>query len=145
VHALPFIFRLTDSHYTGGVLTFQSYERDFRYTDDEATSVAALAVGLQQLGALLGCFLIWPVTHWIGRKYSIVICSAIFILGAAVQTINSHNTSVFFAGRIVAGLGLGGSSVVVPMYSSEMAPKQIRGQIGSFYQLMFVSFARIMS
>lgn len=39
--------------------------------------------------------------------------------------------------RVVAGLGLGGSSVVVPMYSSEMTPKELRGQIGSFYQLMF--------
>ena len=54
-----------------------------------------------------------------------------------IQTINTHSTSAFFVGRVVAGLGLGGSSVVVPMFSSEMTPKEIRGQVGSFYQLMF--------
>jgi MFS family permease len=73
----------------------------------------------------------------LGRRLAIAICSIIFIIGALVQTINSHSTTTFFVGRIIAGIGLGGSSVVVPMFSSEMTPKQIRGQIGSFYQLMF--------
>ena len=99
--------------------------------------MAALAVGLQQLGAFVACFAIWPVTHKLGRKYAIVICSLIFIVGALIQTINTHSTTAFFIGRVIAGIGLGGSSVVVPMFSSEMTPKQIRGQVGSFYQLMF--------
>lgn len=73
----------------------------------------------------------------LGRKLAIAICSLVFIIGAMIQTLNSHSTTMFFAGRIIAGIGLGGSSVVVPMYSSEMTPKQIRGQVGSFYQLMF--------
>lgn len=45
--------------------------------------------------------------------------------------------AAFYVGRVVAGLGLGAASVVVPMFSSEMAPKEIRGQIGSFFQLFF--------
>lgn len=118
-------------------MTLSSYERDYRYTDDQATRVSALAVGLQQLGAFVACFAIWPVTHKLGRKYAIAICSFIFIIGAMIQTINTHSTSAFFVGRVIAGIGLGGSSVVVPMFSSEMTPKEIRGQVGSFYQLMF--------
>lgn len=119
------------------MLTLKSYQSDFRYSDDDMTHVSSLAVGLQQLGAFLACFAIWPVTHKLGRKYAIVICSLIFILGAIIQTINTHSVSAFYAGRILAGVGLGGSSVVVPMFSSEMVPKEIRGQVGSFYQLMF--------
>ncbi len=126
-----------DSGIIGGVLTLASYEHDFRYGKNEATYVSSLAVGLQQLGAFVACFAIWPITHELGRKKAIVICSLIFILGAIIQTINTHSTSAFFVGRVVAGLGLGGSSVVVPMFSSEMTPKEIRGQVGSFYQLMF--------
>ena len=127
----------TDLILSGGVLTLSSYESDYRYTKDQETRVAALAVGLQQLGAFVACFAIWPTTHKLGRKYAIAICSLIFIVGAMIQTINTHSTTAFFVGRVIAGLGLGGSSVVVPMYSSEMTPKQIRGQVGSFYQLMF--------
>lgn len=113
------------------------FENDFGYTKKQATHVSSLAVSLQQLGAFVACFAIWPVTHKIGRKYSIAICALIFVVGAAIQTGNTHSTSAFYVGRVIAGLGLGGSSVVVPMFSSEMTPKQIRGQIGSFYQLMF--------
>lgn len=121
----------------GGVLTLSSYQRDFNYDENSATRISALAVGLQQLGAFVACFAIWPVTHILGRRLAIAICSLIFIIGAWVQTINSHSTTMFLIGRVIAGVGLGGSSVVVPMFNAEMTPKQIRGQVGSFYQLMF--------
>lgn len=85
----------------------------------------------------MACFFIWPITHKLGRKYSIAICSLVFIVGALIQTVNTHSTTAFYVARVIAGLGLGGSSVVVPMFSSEMTPKQIRGQVGSFYQLMY--------
>lgn len=114
-----------------------SFERDFRYTKSDAKHVNSLAVSLQQLGAFVACFFIWPITYKIGRKWSIAICSLVFCVGAAIQTAQTHSTSAFYVGRVIAGLGLGGSSVVVPMFSSEMTPKQIRGQVGSFYQLMF--------
>lgn len=120
-----------------GVLTFKSFERDFGYTSKNETTISSLAVSLQQLGAFLACFAIWPVTHRYGRKWAIAICAFVFCVGAAIQTAPTHSTSAFYVGRVVAGLGLGGSSVVVPMFNSEMQPKQIRGQVGSFYQLMF--------
>ena len=123
--------------HTGGVLTLASFETDFGYTKKEATRNSSLSVGLQQLGAFLACFAIWPVTHRFGRKWALVLCSTIFVVGAIIQTINTHSFSAFLAARFIAGIGLGGSSVVVPMFSSEMAPKELRGQIGSFYQLFY--------
>lgn len=113
------------------------FEHDFRYTQATHTTVSALAVSLQQLGAFVACFAIWPFTKRFGRKWAIAACAAMFCLGAALETANSHSRVLFYVGRVIAGLGLGGSSVVVPMFSSEMTPKQVRGQIGSFYQLMF--------
>lgn len=125
------------SHNLGGVLTLSSYRSDFNFDDSTATRVSSLAIGLQQLGGFFACFFVWPVTRKLGRKPAISICSCIFIFGALVQTMNSHSMTVFFMGRFIAGVGLGGTSVVVPMFSAEMTPKQMRGQIGSFYQLMF--------
>ncbi|KAK5706667.1 hypothetical protein LTR97_001657 [Elasticomyces elasticus] len=126
-----------DSGIIGGVLTMPSFEADFNYGAAQKTNVSSLAVSLQQLGAFVACFAIWPVTHAFGRKWAIAACAFIFCLGAAIETANTHSRPAFYVGRVIAGLGLGGSSVVVPMFSSEMTPKQLRGQIGSFYQLMY--------
>ncbi|KAK0945139.1 hypothetical protein LTR29_003486 [Friedmanniomyces endolithicus] len=126
-----------DSGIIGGVLTMTSFEKDFRYGATDRTTVSSLAVSLQQLGAFVACFAIWPVTHRFGRKWAIATCAFIFCIGAAIETGNTHSRAAFYVGRVIAGLGLGGSSVVVPMFSSEMTPRQIRGQIGSFYQLMY--------
>ncbi|CAD0113796.1 unnamed protein product [Aureobasidium uvarum] len=115
--------------------TFRAYWlgcNDFGYTKKQATRNSSLSVGLQQLGTFLACFAIWPITHRYGRRWALVLCSTIFVIGAIIQTINTHSFSAFLAARFIAGIGLGGSSVVVPMFSSEMAPKQLRGQIGIF-------------
>ncbi|WPH00806.1 Hypothetical protein R9X50_00363600 [Acrodontium crateriforme] len=126
-----------DSGIIGGVLTLKSYQTDFRYGSKQQAHVSSLGVGLQSLGAFVACFFVWPLTYKLGRRIAIGICAFIFVIGVLIQTINTHSLTAFYLGRLIAGLGLGGSSVVVPMYSSEMTPKQIRGQVGSFYQLMF--------
>ncbi|KAF2721295.1 hypothetical protein K431DRAFT_284911 [Polychaeton citri CBS 116435] len=127
-----------DSGIIGGVLTLKSYSTDFRYDPKtDKTRVQSLSVSLQQLGAFVACFLIWPITHRFGRRLSIAASSLIFCIGVVIQVINTHSLAAFYVARVIAGLGLGASSVVVPMFSSEMSPKEIRGQIGSFYQLMF--------
>ena len=61
----------------------------------------------------------------------------IFVIGAAVQTADTGAIASFYAGRIIAGLGVGAASVLVPLYSSEMSPKELRGRIGSGYQWLF--------
>lgn len=126
-----------DTGIIGGVLTLSSFQNDFNFDEYSATRFSSLAVGMQQLGGFMACFAIWPVTHTLGRKRAIAISSFIFIIGATIQTINTRSQTMFLLGRTIAGFGLGGSSVVVPMFSSEMTPKQIRGQVGSFYQLLF--------
>jgi SP family sugar:H+ symporter-like MFS transporter len=39
-------------------------------------------------------------------------------------------------GRIVAGVGVGILSIGVPMYQSEVCPREIRGPVVASYQLM---------
>lgn len=59
------------------------------------------------------------------------------MVGALIQTIKSGSLAGWYVGRIVAGIGMGGLSIVVPMYTAEMTPKEIRGRCGSFYQWMY--------
>ena len=122
---------------TGGVLTLASFERDFGYSTHAKAKTQSLAVSLQQAGAFVACFAVWPITHKIGRRKTLMISSFIFCIGAMIQTINTHSLAAFYVARIIAGIGLGSATVVVPMFSSEMAPKELRGRIGCFFQLMY--------
>ncbi|OCK78881.1 MFS sugar transporter-like protein [Lepidopterella palustris CBS 459.81] len=124
-------------HRYRGVLTLSSYIHDFGYNTKHKTRVNSLAVGLQQAGAFAACFVIWPMTDRIGRKKSLMLSSVVFCVGAIIQTINTHSLAAFYVGRTIAGIGLGAASVVVPMFSSEMTPKEYRGQIGSFFQWFY--------
>ncbi|KAI0026105.1 general substrate transporter [Xylariomycetidae sp. FL0641] len=126
-----------DSGIVGGVLTLDSFESDFRYGSGSETRTSSLAVSLQQLGAFVACFIAWPMADKLGRKMSLMIASTVFIVGAIIETINTHSLPAFYVARVIAGLGLGVATVVVPMFNSEMMPKDMRGKVGSFFQLFF--------
>lgn len=126
-----------DSGVAGGILTYKPFQNDFRYTVESVSKVNSLTVGLEQLGSFIACFIIYPLTNKYGRKYTIIGSSAVFILGAVIQTIDTGSLGAWYTARFLAGLGMGGMSVVVPMYSAEMTPKEIRGRCGSFYQWMY--------
>ncbi|KAJ7763408.1 general substrate transporter [Mycena metata] len=126
-----------DSGLMGAIITFASFQEDFRYGKGVATKTNSLVVGIQQAGAFVGCWAISPIAARYGRRKAIMVCSAVFTLGAIIQTINTHSLPAFYVGRVVSGLGLGGSSVIISVFSSENAPKEIRGRLGSFYQLMY--------
>jgi len=68
-----------------------------------------------------------------------MVCSLVFCIGALIQTVNTHSLAAFYVARVIAGLGLGGATVVIPMFSSEMAPKELRGKIGCFFQVSTLS------
>lgn len=122
-------------------MTLGSFQDDFRYGSGTATRTSSLSVGLQQLGAFVACFLAWPLTDKLGRKKALMLAAAVFAIGAIIQTINTHSLTAFYIARVVAGLGLGAATVVVPMFNSEMMPKELRGQVGSFFQ-WFYTFVR---
>ncbi|KAJ7214258.1 MFS sugar transporter-like protein [Mycena haematopus] len=115
-----------DSGLMGAIITFHSFQTDFRYGTHSATRTNSLVIGIQQAGAFVGCWAIWPLAARWGRRRAIMVCSAVQL----------HSLGVFYFGRVVSGLGLGGSSVIISMFNSENAPKEIRGRLGSFYQLI---------
>lgn len=53
----------------------------------------------------------------------------IFVLGSAIMTAAQGRIGMIYAGRLIAGLGIGASSTVVPVYISEIAPPSIRGRL----------------
>ena len=72
-----------------------------------------------------------------GRRYSLRILAALFIASALGCAISWDWTS-FVAFRFIAGVAIGASSVVGPMYIAEIAPAQWRGRMVGSFQLNIV-------
>ncbi|OQD66317.1 hypothetical protein PENDEC_c048G04498 [Penicillium decumbens] len=129
-----------DTGIISGVLALESFERDFgysHYTKAQKTTVNSNAVSILQGGAFFGCFLISPIAKYLGRRSGLIVSSLVFTLGTILQVINTGTLGTFYAGRVIAGLGIGSATVLIPMYSAEMAPKEFRGRLGACFQLFF--------
>lgn len=119
----------------GGVLTLKAYKNDFRYTND--TTVSAVMVSLQNAGAFLAALGIFWMSERFGRKRTIMAAMAVFCIGVILQVVPSHSLACFYVGRFISGLGLGSATAVAPAYNVEMAPREIRGKLGSGIQWLF--------
>ncbi|KAI9810810.1 MAG: hexose transporter hxt1 [Pycnora praestabilis] len=96
---------------------------------------SGLIVGLLSIGTLAGALFVSPIADKFGRKYSISFWSLMFCVGVVIQISASHVWQQVAVGRLIAGSGVGALSILVPMYMSESAPRQVRGALVSTYQL----------
>ena len=139
-----FLFRLTMIASLGGLLfgfdtgviagALVYLQEDFQLTPvTEGLVVTSLLFPGATSGALLG----GPIADRIGRKKSLVIAGAIFVIGTVVCAL-APNIAILVAGRIALGYAVGVASVVVPLYLAEMAPASQRGRIVTVNQLMLV-------
>ncbi|KAL2865018.1 sugar porter family MFS transporter [Aspergillus lucknowensis] len=126
-----------DTGIIGGILTLKSFQNSFRYSDAERSDINSNSNSLLQAGAFFSCFFAWPFTKRYGRRWSIALASAIFAIGAIIQVCPTHSIGAFYAARVISGIGVGMATVMVPMFSAEMSPKEIRGQLGSLFQFFF--------
>ncbi|KXJ89566.1 general substrate transporter [Microdochium bolleyi] len=126
-----------DTGVVGGVLTFESFRRDFSINASNSATVSGLSASLLQAGAFVACFFAWPFTARFGRRWTLVLASSIFNVGAIIQVIDTKSLPAFYVARFISGIGVGIATVIIPMYSAEMAPKEIRGQLGSMFQFFF--------
>ena len=55
-----------------------------------------------------------------------------------LQTVagGSRGLGYIYAGRVIAGLGIGAISAVAPAFVSECCPKDVRGRITGMFQIM---------
>lgn len=63
---------------------------------------------------------------------------AAMFVGGAFLAVVSPGLGLLVVGRSILGLAVGGASVVVPVYLSELAPYEIRGKIAGRNELMIV-------
>jgi MFS family permease len=85
-------------------------------------------VAILEIGAFISSLAIGRIGDVIGRKRTILYGSCIFFVGGALQTF-ALNMPMMMLGRIIAGLGVGALSTIVPVYQSEISPPHNRGKL----------------
>ncbi|KAF2184441.1 general substrate transporter [Zopfia rhizophila CBS 207.26] len=131
-----------DTGQISGFLEMPDFLRRFADNRDPDAGVLSFSngrsgtiVALLSIGTLLGALIAAPIADKFGRKLSITFWNIIFCVGVIVQISTTAKWYQVALGRWIAGLGVGGLSVLTPMYQSETAPRYVRGALVSCYQL----------
>ena len=113
-----------------GVLGTQAYKRYFNNPVSYAQGgiTAAMPAG-SLLGALTSSF----IADKYSRKVSLQFSCVLWIIGSILMAA-SQNVAMLCVGRVICGLCVGICSAIVPVYQSEIAPKEIRGRVVSLQQ-----------
>jgi SP family arabinose:H+ symporter-like MFS transporter len=85
------------------------------------------------VGSLLGG---WPADRF-GRKATLLWIGILYFVGAVGSGL-APNVATFIVARVIGGLGIGISTVVAPMYISEIAPPKHRGRLAGMFQFNIV-------
>ncbi|MCH7398453.1 sugar porter family MFS transporter [Belliella sp. DSM 107340] len=112
-------------------------ERDIQNLWQLSDLKHGLAVAIALYGTVLGALFGGIPADKYGRKTSLLWIGLFYLVSALGSALAPDvNTFMFF--RFLGGLGVGASSVVAPMYISEIAPAARRGQLVALYQFNIV-------
>ncbi|KAK9311671.1 general substrate transporter [Lipomyces starkeyi] len=89
-------------------------------------------------GSLIGALSSSVLADQLSRKVTIQIGTVFWCIGAALQSA-SNGVGMLISGRAISGICIGLTSSLVPIYQSEIAPRNIRGRVVSFQFLGITS------
>lgn len=82
---------------------------------------------MYNIGCLIGALGAVPLGNRMGRRRALAIHCIAGLIGHALQA-SSFSLGQLIAGRIVAGIGLGGMNALVPVWQSESTKPKSRGR-----------------
>ncbi|KAJ6506787.1 general substrate transporter [Mycena sanguinolenta] len=134
-----------DTGIAGGVVSQPYFRERFGFLDangkpitSKVNAITSNIVSVLQAGAFFGALGSAPLSAVIGRKWTLVIFTFIFSIGAALTTAatsSSTGLGLIYSGRVISGIGIGAISAVAPAYVSECSPKEVRGRITGLFQI----------
>jgi SP family arabinose:H+ symporter-like MFS transporter len=97
-----------------------------------------LTVASALAGTIVGAMLASIPGDRIGRRDSLRLMAILYAV-SAIGCAFAWNWGSVVAFRFIGGLGIGGSSVLGPMYIAEIAPARWRGRLVGFFQFNVVA------
>jgi len=113
-----------------GVLGTNAYKDYFNYP--AGTRQGGITASMPA-GSLVGALSSSFIADHLSRKVAIQVAATIWIIGSIFQAA-SNGVALLCFGRVVSGVSIGIASAIVPVYQSEIAPKEIRGRVVSLQQ-----------
>lgn len=102
-----------------------------------SATVHGLTISMALWGTVIGSlFGGWP-TEKVGRKKTLIGIGFLYLVGAVWSGLAAGVYSLMIA-RFIGGIGIGISTVVAPLYISEIAPPKIRGRLTGMFQFNIV-------
>ncbi|KAF4365426.1 hypothetical protein F8388_012791 [Cannabis sativa] len=89
-----------------------------------------ILVGSLNVCSLIGSLASGKTSDWIGRRYTIILAAATFLIGAILMGL-APSYSILLVGRLIAGIGVGYSLMIAPVYVAELSPTLTRGFLTS--------------
>ena len=102
-------------------------QRDLKISDLQLE----ILMGILNVYSLFGSAAAGRTSDWIGRRYTIVLASVIFFMGALLMGF-ATDYAFLMVGRFVAGIGVGYALMIAPVYTAEVSPASTRGFLTSF-------------
>ena len=129
-----------DSAFIGTTLALPSFKTEFNfaaYQPEDLALVQSNIVSVYQAGAFFGSIFAFVSNYYIGRRKSLLVFVIVFILGAGMMlgANSDRGLGLIIGGRVLAGVGVGAASNIVPIYIAELAPPAIRGRLVGIYEL----------
>jgi len=88
-------------------------------------------------GTVIGSLLAGIPADRLGRRDSLRIMAVLYLV-SSLGSAFAWNWPALLVFRVIGGLGIGGSSVIGPMYIAEIAPAKWRGRLVGFFQFNVV-------
>jgi len=96
-----------------------------------------LTVSIALIGTVIGALIAgYPTDQW-GRRPTLFLIAILYFV-SALGTGLANDWSLFLFFRLAGGIGVGVSSVVAPLYISEIAPPSHRGRLVALFQFNVV-------
>ncbi|KAG4973330.1 Putative polyol transporter 6 [Glycine soja] len=93
-----------------------------------------LLAGILDVFAVSGAMAAGRTSDYIGRRYTVILASLIFLLGSILMGYGP-SYSILIIGRCIVGIGVGFALIIVPVYSTEISSPSKRGFLTSLPDL----------
>lgn len=122
--------------YDQGMMSLINTNQDYLHTMGiaEEDPLVGIIVAVYYLGCSVGAVLFSSFSDHYGRKNAIFASLAAASAGNLIMFLaglggwTQHAIHMFWVGRVVMGLGVGGIDAVIPVYSSELSSDHARGK-----------------
>jgi SP family arabinose:H+ symporter-like MFS transporter len=108
-----------------------------RHTYRLSPTLLGVTVASALIGTILGSMLAGFPGERFGRRDSLRLMAILYLV-SAFGCAAAWNWHALVISRFIGGLGIGGSSVLGPMYIAEIAPAKLRGRLVGFFQFNVV-------